>query len=1051
MKIRKLTKIALAFVLSNTLLFEGCKKYDDDLSRLEGQISSLKTDLDQLAKGSTIEKVNVIPDGLELILVDYQGNKNTHKVTNGKDGVDGQPGTIWQINSTSKEWEYSKDGGWASTGIIAQGKDGKDGLPGQDGQDGLPGQDGQDGLPGQDGKDGKDGLPGQNGQDGLPGTNGTTPEIKEDLSSGKFYWWIGTTNTGIIAYPGEVYAIDGTEGVTVTIWSADGSSPIDVYFSKTKNSITSITLIPDMVTAEAGTAVINFPRIIIGADKNNTLMSGVTFVSYKLNPFGVNPNKYDIEGFVSQYNREAPKLRSGSGDALENFNVSVDQQATTFGELRLKVTAPTDANNPFAKLAASGKDRMNIALRVNNTWAGQQAGDPNMYKVTSSYNVAMEELINNSELTIEKIDEASVAPEYKLFPTDIENNYYNTYFPTNDYHYFIDNDVAFLLSTNSQNTLVNFDNSADFASTEKAYLRDKAILFTLSYKEDAATNVGGIAPYRGGIDLSEKLKGFFVRQFSTGERLVSMDENGFMGYKLKFSIPGAYNPANASATAIDPTDHNSYITLDPDGKVKVNLTGGGGYNINAVGKTPIVKVDMVTDDGAATVMATRYIKLGISQTIAPTAVGTVLATATAPAHLLVGGAAAMAAVPLTYVVNSGLDDLLGTLNMTSSQFYSTYQIHPSTPQVITGGPAGAPTGNLQLITNAASKETRLRINGVNVRPGTYTIKTKYTPITPNPAEPPIDLTVTVTLDESRIATLTPTATNWSNGKGKINGFETAPGLWEMTSTLIDLWQIKPVAVPGTPITKYKFEIVNSVSGITLSNPGAIELSTGPITQAITLDHTDPVAKTYINDPSKTVKIKLTTYVTVGNIEHSVEEFDVFFINPVAPILAKEPTLTMRDKDPNALTPGVPMIDLRRVFEVKDVFGAAIFDYKVTSAFAFDPTASKYNNTLASLYGIANLSQGPLAGTEGILATSPTGVEFVRAEYLDGTPMTMSASQIADIDPGTSNARWNNTGIGLTSPINLIYRIKLTNKFNDGTVPVTEDEVIKEIKIQVNPN
>ena len=72
MKIRNLSKLALAVAISSAVLLEGCKKYDDDITRLEqnigqntSEISSLKSQLQNLAS-TNVESVAAIPGGFKV-------------------------------------------------------------------------------------------------------------------------------------------------------------------------------------------------------------------------------------------------------------------------------------------------------------------------------------------------------------------------------------------------------------------------------------------------------------------------------------------------------------------------------------------------------------------------------------------------------------------------------------------------------------------------------------------------------------------------------------------------------------------------------------------------------------------------------------------------------------------------------------------------------------------------------------------------------------------------------------------------------------------------
>lgn len=112
------------------------------------------------------------------------------------------------IDPDTKHWFI----GDTDTGVVAEGKDGKDGVDGKPGVQGLPGIDGKDGITphigeggnwfigdvdtqvpakGQDGEPGEQGPQGSSGADGQ---NGMTPYIGENGN-----WMIGETDTGIFA------------------------------------------------------------------------------------------------------------------------------------------------------------------------------------------------------------------------------------------------------------------------------------------------------------------------------------------------------------------------------------------------------------------------------------------------------------------------------------------------------------------------------------------------------------------------------------------------------------------------------------------------------------------------------------------------------------------------------------------------------------------------------------------------------------------------------------------------------------------------------------
>lgn len=121
------------------------------------------------------------------------------------------------IDPDTKHWFI----GNTDTGVVAEGKDGKNGADGKPGEQGLPGVDGkdgvtphigdngnwfigdvdtqvpakgQDGQPGESGKDGETGTQGPQGLPGADGENGMTPYIGENGN-----WFIGNVDTEVLA------------------------------------------------------------------------------------------------------------------------------------------------------------------------------------------------------------------------------------------------------------------------------------------------------------------------------------------------------------------------------------------------------------------------------------------------------------------------------------------------------------------------------------------------------------------------------------------------------------------------------------------------------------------------------------------------------------------------------------------------------------------------------------------------------------------------------------------------------------------------------------
>ena len=112
--------------------FTSCKDYDEDIDRIDTELSGIKSQLEALEtkinEGKWITSVTPSTDGLTITLSDGQ----TYNITNGKDGQNGQDGAA---GAAGTEWTISEDGYWVCNGektdVKAVGQDGEKGEPGQ--------------------------------------------------------------------------------------------------------------------------------------------------------------------------------------------------------------------------------------------------------------------------------------------------------------------------------------------------------------------------------------------------------------------------------------------------------------------------------------------------------------------------------------------------------------------------------------------------------------------------------------------------------------------------------------------------------------------------------------------------------------------------------------------------------------------------------------------------------------------------------------------------------------------------------------------------------
>lgn len=104
----------------------SCKDYDDDIVEINGRIDKLTETVNalqsQISAGAVITSVSQTANGIKVTL----SNGNSYDVLNGKDGADGQPGTIITIGENGNWFIDGED-----TGKPAAGKDGVDGKDGE--------------------------------------------------------------------------------------------------------------------------------------------------------------------------------------------------------------------------------------------------------------------------------------------------------------------------------------------------------------------------------------------------------------------------------------------------------------------------------------------------------------------------------------------------------------------------------------------------------------------------------------------------------------------------------------------------------------------------------------------------------------------------------------------------------------------------------------------------------------------------------------------------------------------------------------------------------
>ena len=120
---RKLFEFIVPLLMAGVAaMIVGCNKYDDDIADLKGQVSAVRTTVEQLQalvnSGSVITDVTSGNGGVTITL----SNGKQYVISGGKDGADGKDADVWTIGS---------DGFWYKNGAKTEYKAiGVDGVAG---------------------------------------------------------------------------------------------------------------------------------------------------------------------------------------------------------------------------------------------------------------------------------------------------------------------------------------------------------------------------------------------------------------------------------------------------------------------------------------------------------------------------------------------------------------------------------------------------------------------------------------------------------------------------------------------------------------------------------------------------------------------------------------------------------------------------------------------------------------------------------------------------------------------------------------------------------
>ena len=391
-----------ALLVASTGTFTSCKDYDDEINNLQEQITTNKDAIAALQKlvgeGKWVTSISGIENGFTVTMSD--GSTTEIKGINGEDGAagqDGKPGTMWRINETTYNWEYSEDGGttWTETTVCAKGEKGDKGDQGEQGPAGEQGP---------QGPAGETGPQGPAGEQGAAGIDAKSPAIVNG------YWVCYEYNTETGVYD-EVNT--GVKAEAVKIYTVEQDGYIELYVGEDMYKLPTMeeTAINLAITFEAsqptfgysstgaanghvafkygvaGAAVADWAGPKKAIAKDAFLVGQINTVTIDVNPFN-----YDFEGkeltLVNTLGEEAP--------------VNVTATPTVIAEDG-EAAAGSRAASASGKwdLAISMKESVN-ADNIKDTFKKNTSNDYYLYAlavdgtVVSAYNIAVKPADNKA-------------------------------------------------------------------------------------------------------------------------------------------------------------------------------------------------------------------------------------------------------------------------------------------------------------------------------------------------------------------------------------------------------------------------------------------------------------------------------------------------------------------------------------------------------------------------------------------------------------------------------------------------------------------------------
>jgi hypothetical protein len=309
MKKKLFFKLFIFAVIGAFVTVTSCKDYDDDITNLQDQITSLQTTVDAInGSGKIIESVTSTANGVVITLKDGQ----SYTITNGTNGADGADGSVVTIGENGN---WFIDG--VDTGLAAQGPAG---------------------APGEKGETGETGAPGADGAYYYPHADGFWHKVEGETDEATTQKWLPE---------GTITAVyDSVTGVVTLYNVEEANGP----FTLGKGELAGLLFAPN--TMENGVGVIDLGYI------NGTLGTSTVKSTFQTNQklnFRFNPSSADVSKTTWDFIGNSVKFRSApSADNANIFAVSSFTDKGGWGEFGLKVTNWVEP--------AAGEDRV-LALQ----------------------------------------------------------------------------------------------------------------------------------------------------------------------------------------------------------------------------------------------------------------------------------------------------------------------------------------------------------------------------------------------------------------------------------------------------------------------------------------------------------------------------------------------------------------------------------------------------------------------------------------------------------------------------------------------------------------